>query len=522
MANHSKKISAPRVRLRTYTDEDLNLIERAYSAAARENFYEYRKQINPGLIEGWWQKMVAVELQNFYDDWKAGLAPVLVLEAPPQHGKSSQVIDFVGWASGHDPDTKTIYASYSDDLGLVANIQLQRTMDGEAYHRIFPGTRLNETNVVTVSSRPKRNSSFFEFVGRKGSFRNTTVRGSITGMGLRLGIIDDPIKGREEASSPTIRDKTWMWFTDDFFSRFSEDAALLMMMTRWHIDDPVGRFRERFPHARVLSYPALGRWNDDGVWVMDENKATSTALFPELKSKRFLLKRKKTMFIGSWMSLYQQSPIVVGGDLFPIEKIEIIDAMPSSENILRTARYWDKAGTEGGTGAATAGVRMHHMRNGTFIVDDVVDGHWSALRREMRIKQVAKLDNAEDFIETYVEQEPGSGGKESAESTIRNLAGYKIEADRVSGKGSKEIRAQPFASQVQAGNVKVLRGPWNKGFLDELEMFPNGKRKDKVDAASGAFIKMTVRESTYDTSLSWVEEDSDEDDDYEDEDEQHG
>ena len=82
------------------------------------------------------------------------------------------------------------------------------------------------------------------------------------------------------------------------------------------------------------------------------------------------------------------------------------------------------------------------------------------------------------------------------------LAGFKVRADRVTG--NKEDRAQPYAAQVQAGNVLLLSGEWNRAFLDEHETFPAGKFKDQVDAAAGAFNKVTSG-STYDTSLAWVD-----------------
>lgn len=497
MSLHEHHHGAFKGRLKRPLDStDLDLIERVHLAHCREDFYAYRRYITPQLIEGWYQQEVAEELQRFFWDWRDGLKPVLVLEAPPQHGKSRQVIDFVTWASGHDPDLKTIYASYSDDLGLVANTTVQRIIDSEKYRKVFSRTALNASG--TRDAQAKRNSSYLEYVGAQGSFRNTTVRGQITGMGLQLGLVDDPMKGREEASSQTVRDKTWFWFTDDFFSRFAENAAMILIMTRWHIDDVVGRFLERYPNAKVLKYPALGRVKG-GAWIADDGER-GQALFPELKSREFLMMRKNLLGIGSWQSLYQQSPIVVGGDLFPVEKLSIVKAVPL--NIRRSVRYWDKAGTKGGTGAHTAGVLMHELTTGRFIIEDVVRGHWSALDREERIRQCAAIDNANRMVETWVEQEPGSGGKESAEATVRNLRGYKAYMDKVTG--SKEIRAEPYAAQVQAGNVDLMSGSWNRAFIAEHEMFPNGKHKDQVDAAGGAFNKLTIRKSSYDTSLSWV------------------
>jgi predicted phage terminase large subunit-like protein len=81
------------------------------------------------------------------------------------------------------------------------------------------------------------------------------------------------------------------------------------------------------------------------------------------------------------------------------------------------------------------------------------------------------------------------------------LAGYNVQSDRVTG--SKDVRAEPYAAQVQAGNIALVSGPWNRDFIDEHETFPAGKYKDQVDAAAGAFNKVTTG-STYDTSMAWV------------------
>jgi predicted phage terminase large subunit-like protein len=142
------------------------------------------------------------------------------------------------------------------------------------------------------------------------------------------------------------------------------------------------------------------------------------------------------------------------------------------------------------------------MRDGIFVVVDVRRGQWSALDRERVIKQTATTDSEiYPMTKVYLEQEPGSGGKESAEASVRMLAGFSAEADRVSG--SKEVRADPFAAQWQAGNVRLVAAPWNRDYLDEAEHFPASKYKDQVDASTGAFNKIASK-YRYDSTLAWV------------------
>jgi predicted phage terminase large subunit-like protein len=142
---------------------------------------------------------------------------------------------------------------------------------------------------------------------------------------------------------------------------------------------------------------------------------------------------------------------------------------------------------------------MHLLLDNTYVIEDCVAGQWGALERERKIKQIAVNDGKK--VRIYVEQEPGSGGKESAEATVRMLAGWKAYKDRVTD--AKEVRAEPYAAQVQNGTVKCVRGPWFSSFADQHEVFPNGPLKDKVDAAAGAFNKLA--ESGYDTSLKWID-----------------
>jgi predicted phage terminase large subunit-like protein len=204
----------------------------------------------------------------------------------------------------------------------------------------------------------------------------------------------------------------------------------------------------------------------------------------------FLLERKRALSQASWESEYQQNPIIVGGGIFPIDKLQVLPFW-DRKDIKRSVRYWDKAATASDDAAYTAGVLMHSMHDGRFVIEHVVRGQWSALEREQKIKYWAEQDRKaiKGSYEIGVEQEPGSGGKESAETTIRMLAGYRVYADKVTG--LKEVRAQPFAAQVQGGNVWLVAGAWHDAYRDELETFPSGKWKDQVDASTGAFTRLT-------------------------------
>ena len=476
------------------TSSILNTWGEFAGARARANFFEFRKVMHPKMIDAWWQRDVARALMRFWRDLEAGQRPALLLQAPPQHGKTEQVTDFIAWVAGKNPNLKTIFGSYSDDLGVRVNLTLQRMFESPPYRNVFGRTRINATNVSSESGRWMRNSNLLEYVGHEGSFRNTTVMGQINGMGLDLGVIDDPIKGRAEAQSKTVRDKTWGWLTDDFFARFSDHAGLLMIMTRWHLDDPAGSWLERFPNTRVLRFPAIAEHDE-------KHRRKGEALFPEFKSLEFLETRRKMLTEAGWQSVYQQTPIAAGGDMFPTERFRIVSSVDRTK-VKRSVRYVDKADTEDG-GAYTAAALVHDMEDGSTFVEDMVRGQWSALEREQRLLQAASSDRETcRRYQIWFEQEPGSGGKESAESSIRRFKGFAAFADRVTG--SKEARAEPYAAQVQAGQVFLKAAGWNREFIDEHEQFPFGKYKDQVDATAGAFNKLAEGVGTYDSTLAWV------------------
>jgi predicted phage terminase large subunit-like protein len=204
-------------------------------------------------------------------------------------------------------------------------------------------------------------------------------------------------------------------------------------------------------------------------------------LFDPNRLPRSTLKRlREELGEYAYASQILQRPIPLGGGMFAIERIEASDKPPAS--FVSVVRSWDKAGTKD-AGAYSVGVKMAKDRNGRFWVLDVVRGQWAADEREEVIEQTASRDG--ESVPILVEMEGGSGGKESGQATARRLAGYKVILYHPTG--DKAARAYPFASQVGAGNVSLVKAPWNGDFLSELQYFPYSKYKDQVDAASAAF-----------------------------------
>jgi predicted phage terminase large subunit-like protein len=172
---------------------------------------------------------------------------------------------------------------------------------------------------------------------------------------------------------------------------------------------------------------------------------------------------------------------------------KIVKAAPAN---LRVLRYWDKAGTdeeENARAAHTAGVKVGRSPEGLFYVMDVQEFMLTSLKRERQIRRTAVEDGYHTRI--WLEQEPGSGGKESAENSVRGLAGYHVKVERVTG--DKVARAMPASAQCEAGNVYLVEAEWNRAFIQQLHAFPDARLKDVADAFAGAINKL-ARLKSYD------------------------
>lgn len=420
----------------------------------------------------------------------AGSVRRLMIFAPPQSGKSELAsVRMPAFWLGKRPDDPIILTSYAANLAFTKSRQARAVVESSEYQNLFE-TRTNPT------SRAVDN---WTIAGHRGGLVAAGVGGPITGWGALLGIVDDPFENWAQAQSTRIRDNVWDWYRSTFRTRIWQEGAIILIMTRWHEDDLAGRLLEQDADQwTVLRLPALAETQDE----RDENAARlglpvgqldllgrqpGAPLCPLRFSADALEEIRQDVGSYVWFAEYQGSPRAMEGNRFKRGWFEILREPPA--RFSKLIRYWDKGGTAG-SGAYTAGVLMGVV-GGLYYVLDVVRGQWSSGERETTIKQTAQVDKAKwGNVQTWIEQEPGSGGKESAENTIRNLTGFAVFADRVSG--SKEVRAEPFAAQAEAGNVKLLDGTWNYQYLEELTAFPNSVYKDQVDGSSGSFNKLAT------------------------------
>lgn len=422
----------------------------------------------------------------------------LIINVPPGSTKTILCsIVFPVWCWTKWYWMRFITASYSSALSLESAEYSRDLVKSARFKEIYPeidiksdkDTKGNFKIVKRVPSELNDNYTR-ELVG--GNRFSTSVGGTLTGFHADIAIWDDPINP-QQAFSDTQLEIANRWIDQTLPTRKTNKSVstTIGIMQRLHQNDPTGHLLEKQKkNTRHICLPGEIRHFRDRLRPKELAKFYVNDLF-DVNRLNWEVLNELESDLGQYGFAGQigQSPTPAGGGMFKVDHLQITNELFKKNDYVKTVRFWDKAGTEGGRGAFTCGVKMSRMKNGMFLIDDVKRGRWSSERRERIIKQTAEADGQKVFI--VIEQEPGSGGKESAESTIRNLAGFHVEADRPTG--DKVQRADPYSVQVNNGNVIIRNALWNKDYKEELSLFPNSTYKDQVDASSGAFNYLTKK-----------------------------
>jgi predicted phage terminase large subunit-like protein len=473
------------------TVKDIDNIEKWWTEKSRVNFLAYRKYIrHKSLKDGWFVHELSRILQNFYIDYKQKKRPVYIINTPPQHGKSWSIIDFVTWILGREPHTKLIFSAFTDRLGIRCNTALQRTISNPKYSKIFP----------TLEKPGICNSDFIEFAHKDdiglpdkyGFFRNTTVRGSIVGDTIDIGIIDDPVKGKLEARSLTISENVWDWYDFDFDSRLSEYAGVLIVMTRWVTHDLTARIEKSNPNVKIFNFQAIAEKDE-------KYRKAGEPLFPELKSLEFLESKRKRSSSEVWGSLYQGKPTIDGGNLFKDSWWKWYRILPKLSYKFITMDTAQKTKTQNDyTSMMCWGVGVD---NNLYLLDKIRKKFEAPdLRKAAEIfyrKHAVKRKTIDDPVlrGVYIED------KSSGSSLIQELQRIRIPVHEVQRNIDKYTRGQDASPFVELGYIYLNTE------IDEIDNlllegreFPNGQNDDEIDNLMQA-IEITYINEQVKTSL---------------------
>jgi len=458
---------------------------------AREDYGFYVQYVHNGI----WKRAKHLDyINNHLNMVEKGIIDRLMIFMPPRHGKSMDVTEtFPSYFIGKDPERCIIEVSYggkfAERFGYRNKLKLQE--HGKAIFDI----ELDRSN---------NSKTDWGIAGHRGGMVSVGLGGGITGKGADLLLIDDPIKNRQEADSLTYRQRLWDEWQNTLLTRLHPGGRVIIILTRWHEKDLAGQLLEEEGRIEdggkwtVIDLPAIAEapvWDDERkkfkIFPDALGRQTGQALWPEHGyDEEWAVKKKLEVGSYTWSALYQQRPTPKDAKrMFRKEWFTIVDDWPRDS---RKIRYWDFAATEAKKGKDpdyTAGCFMAE-KDGQYWIVDMRRDRLTPLNVERLVKSTAEADGR--AIPIFIEQEGGSSGVSLIDHYRREvLKGFTFYADK---KGvNKEIRAMPLSAAAEAGNVFLVRGAWNKDFLDEIDLFMTGMEDhdDQVDGASGAFEKIS-------------------------------
>lgn len=407
----------------------------------------------------------------------------LMVFMPPGSAKTTySTIRFPAYYMGKYADKGVICASYSGDLATMFGGKVRDLVKSSEFRELFDVS-------LTEDTRAKG-----EWTTNAGGFYFATgVGGSVTGRRGDILILDDPIKGRADADSALIRDKAWEWLKADLRTRGKPGYAVIMVMTRWHEDDPAGRilpdnwngesgtFTDKFGEEwTVLCLPAEARQHD----LM--GREPGEFLWTDYKPKAEWLKEKAFQGPRNWLSLYQQVPSAEEGLNFRREWFRYYEALPKGLNVYMSGDFAVTDNDGDYTELAVWGV---DPQGRIYALD------WWSRQATSDVWVDALLDLAEHWKPMWFVGEMGP-----IRRAVEPLLALRSRERKVfvatqwlAHEGNKEAHSVNFQGLCSAGYVYWPKFDWAERVINQLLRFPAARHDDAVDACSlfGRFIHKT-------------------------------
>ena len=407
----------------------------------------------------------------------------LIINVCPRSGKSictSVALPTWGWT--RQPQTRFLFSSYSSDLSLEFATTARRVIESPWY----------QTRWDVQLSGDQNNKAFY--ANTMAGYRiSTSVGGSATGKGGDILIVDDP-HNLKTIHSDIIRTEDVRWFFKVWSSRINNKKfdRQIVIMQRGHEDDLTHALLEQGDWT-ILKLPTEyvpTTWISPLGWK-DPRTEEGALLNEERIGPKEVETIKRELGPVDWSCQHSQHPVPEKGGMFERSWYEIVERPP--DDVVMRVRFWDAAGSETERSPYTAGVLLSESRSGIFYVEDVQRDRLVAAKVDALMLLTAQLDGPS--VEIAEEQEPGSAGKAVIAAHRRLLAAYSFTG--ITATGDKVTRWKPLASQSRPvsedepyGRVKLVAGPWNKAWLDEIVANRRAKYKDQLDASAGALFRL--------------------------------
>ncbi len=393
---------------------------------------------------------------------------------PPRHGKSELCSRmFPPWYLGAYNGFQRSIIAASYNAGLARSFgRVGRNFAATPMFKDIFDEQLDKKSGAAASEWALTNGNIYSSAG---------VNGGITGLGASVFLIDDPIKDRKQADSPTYRENLKDWYKEVALTRLTPDGAMVIIMTRWHYDDLVGWLLNEWPEEEwdVLKFPAIQTEHDLKERKYDHRKPNE-ALWPERFSHEYLQTLMEVMGPLSFNCLYQQDPKILGGQVLNINDLLYSFELGSPQEMMdkynfeRYVTSWDTAFENNRTADYSVGTVWGDTGKAYYLVD-IIRGRWRFPQLKKKMATVQEKWNADAVL---VEKK-ASGPDLIYE--LRDTTDLPLIA--INPKGDKVSRAAAISGRVEAGRVHVPKNaPWMRLFLTEMEHFPNVDHDDQVDS----------------------------------------
>jgi predicted phage terminase large subunit-like protein len=408
----------------------------------------------------------------------------IIISAPPRHGKSELVSVYTPtWVLENFPNRNVMLTGYGSDLTEGFGQRVRQL--------IWENEDLLRVRIPRETSRVEAFQT-----NQNGKMFSVGLGGAITGRGAHVLLIDDYIKEIKEALSPTTRDYIWNWFVTVAMTRLEPGASVIIIATRWHSDDLIGRILKNFPDRwENIRLPAIA---EEGDLL---GRGVGEPLFPERYQIDYLEGQRELLGSIFFNALFQQIPADENVKMADASWLKMCHELPATD--FRWIRVWDLAATEGG-GDYTAGSLVGYSKStGKCVIANTIRRQLSPQGVEELVRNTAEADGL--AVPVGIEQEPGSSGKALVHhyATVV-LPEFKVIPINPAGR-AKIVRAQPFLAAAEAGNAYLLndleqddprdRAPWINEFTHEFDEFPNGPNDDQVDTVAAGYAHLSGKKS---------------------------
>lgn len=442
------------------------------------------------------------------DMFISGQIQNLIIQAPPQHGKSEgSSRNLPAKVLGMFPDKKVILASYAATIAKDFNRDVQKIIDKEEYREIYPETTLNGSNVVTVAANSLRNSDVFQIVGHAGEFRVVGRGGALTSKTADVMIFDDLYKDSQEANSPVIRATAWDWYTKVARTRLHNDSQQLIVFTRWHPEDIIGKIIE---NETVIF---VEKWDDllhvpKGAWVLVNFEAIKTgnpteidqrekgvALWPERHSIERLESMRKIDPVG-FQCLYQGSPGDAAGRLYQPFKTWVEKS--DYGTLIRKGCYIDVA-DEGDDFLAGATYDVykspeqvwneHKRRFEPLLYALITNVEYTDENTDVTTVTVPRMINEQGCEKVWVES--NNGGSQFEKTIKRKIRAISVPFYQGANKESRVVTNAPFVNQciIMPFGWETRFPKFYKNITEFLRKFDANDHDDAADMLTGIYEK---------------------------------